>query len=365
MKTIVIGLLLSLSVNGAVLPWTLKSNPQVSYLGQTIIKTGSKFEEKEIGGLSGLSFHNNELWTVTDKNIGGDNHCFIFEVNFSKEFQVTIKRKIALKKTTNKSLPDQESDQESITTLPDGTFLTSMEGDLHGFKKHPPAIYYFDMTGIELQQFILPDLYLGNIKNNRGILDNKGPEAFTYFKDNNQDYFILSSEFPLKQDEQKKSYPIRLGFMTTKLNNKIWNKPITTKEFLYLIDDEKTGLVDMSVYSPQIILTLERTFNPFTMHVSGKIFKVSWDQKSSNIINIPRLEKTDLSKLIPVKKTLLVDLEEIAINAGLTLDNFEGITIIPSGNDKEVVLGIVSDNNYNPMQQTVFAGFKVKKAALK
>jgi hypothetical protein len=347
------------------LPWRLTSNSKISYLGQTIFKTGTKFESMEIGGLSGLSTKNNELWTITDKNFGGDNQCFIFDVDLKKNFLVTIKRKVTLKTAKNKSFPDQESDQESITVLPDGSFFSSMEGNLQGFKQHLPSIYYFNPQGIEIQQFSLDDKYLPNKRSNRGIFENKGPEAFTYYSENNQDHFIISSEITLKQDEQKNKYPIRLGILDSKKTNGLWESPKLKKEFLYFLDHSNTSLVDMVYYAPNTILTLERIFNPLSLYISGKIYKVTWNSITSDTQALERLEKVDLKALIPVTKKLLIDLDEVEKKAQLKLDNFEGITIIPSSNSNEVILGIVSDNNYNSMQQTVFAGFSIKKEVLK
>jgi hypothetical protein len=240
-----------------------------------------------------------------------------------------------------------------------------MEGDLHGFKQHQPSIYYFNSAGIATQEFSLDDKYLPNKKSNRGIFDNKGPEAFTYYSENNKDHFMISSEITLKQDEQKNKYPIRLGILETQKTKNRWETPKLKKEFLYLLDDSNTSLVDMVYYAPNTIITLERIFNPLSIYISGKIYIVTWNSITSDTKALKRLEKIDLSALVPVTKKLLVDLDEVAKSAQLKLDNFEGITIIPNSNSNEVILGIVSDNNYNSMQQTVFAGFSIEKEVLK
>jgi hypothetical protein len=175
----------------------------------------------------------------------------------------------------------------------------------------------------------------------------------------------MTSEVPLKQDEQNNFYPIRLGIMNTKKINGQWEIPKLQKEYLYPLDDNNTGLVDITYYAPNTIITLERIFNPLSLSITGKIYKVTWSSTTSDIQNIERLEKINPATLIPVAKTLLIDLNEVEKFAQLKLDNFEGLTIIPSSNPNEVVLGIVSDNNYNSIQQTVFAGFSINKEVLK
>jgi hypothetical protein len=62
------------------------------------------------------------------------------------------------------------------------------------------------------------------------------------------------------------------------------------------------------------------------------------------------------------KKTLLLDLRDIIpqLDAEFpSLDNFEGMCLGPRLADGSRTVILVSDNNFNPQQRTVFLAFKL------
>ena len=60
--------------------------------------------------------------------------------------------------------------------------------------------------------------------------------------------------------------------------------------------------------------------------------------------------------VVPVARTLLLDLADVkGLSPALaTLENFEGMTLGPRLPDGRATLVLVSDDNFNPLQRTVF-----------
>jgi hypothetical protein len=101
-------------------------------------------------------------------------------------------------------------------------------------------------------------------------------------------------------------------------------------------------------------LSLERTFTGLGFAVS--LFEVSLNN-ADDIHNIPNLATVDMSKIKPVEKKLLLDLQTLP----LPLDNIEGLTIGPKLSDGNISLILVSDNNFNRLQTTQILALKLKR----
>ncbi|MBN2731816.1 MAG: esterase-like activity of phytase family protein, partial [Balneolaceae bacterium] len=75
---------------------------------------------------------------------------------------------------------------------------------------------------------------------------------------------------------------------------------------------------------------------------------------ATDIKQVDNMQQYDDS-IQPVKKRLVADLSKF----GITIDNFEGLTLGPELPDGSRLLLIVSDNNFSDAQQTIFTAFKL------
>jgi hypothetical protein len=100
-------------------------------------------------------------------------------------------------------------------------------------------------------------------------------------------------------------------------------------------------------------LSIERSFTGLGFTVF--LFQVDLDG-ATNIRNLDSIAKGDISKIKPVKKKLLLDLRTLDVS----LDNIEGLTWGAKLSDGQPSLILISDNNFNRLQQTQILAFKLK-----
>jgi hypothetical protein len=124
-----------------------------------------------------------------------------------------------------------------------------------------------------------------------------------------------------------------------------------------------TGLVDIAAIDENNFYTMERTYYPFLAKNLIRIFKCRISHQTTDLSKIGALKNETYTK---VEKELVADLDDflVEMNPHL-LDNIEGLTfgpILPNGNSTLIV---VSDNNFNKSQRTLFMAFEIKAKAKK
>ncbi len=110
------------------------------------------------------------------------------------------------------------------------------------------------------------------------------------------------------------------------------------------------GLPEMLALDDRRLLMLERGFSQGA-GVTIKLFIAEFDG-ATDVAGMPALAGRSYT---PMKKTLLLDLETL----GIKLDNMEGLTFGPTLPDGRRILVLVSDNNFNRTQITLFLAFAV------
>ena len=132
-------------------------------------------------------------------------------------------------------------------------------------------------------------------------------------------------------------------------------------EFVYVVEPvvkapspatayRDNGLPEMLALDERRLLMLERGFSQGTGNTI-KLFIAEVDG-ATDVSGMPALAGRSYT---PMKKTLLLDLNSL----GIRLDNMEGMTLGPTLPDGRRTLVIVSDNNFNRNQITLFLAFAV------
>ena len=321
------------------------------------------FEDTIVGGLSAIAYDQaSDLFYVLsdDRSRRGAARFYTMKINL----QATPSNKISIKNISVEKvtfLKDQQGnlfpegtiDPEGIALSPRGTVFISSEGDPDD--NIAPFIAEFDLeTGQQKSTVPLSQKYLP--QDNQGIQKNLAFESLAIKTVGlPQDPFRLftATESSLIQDLSEEENA-RIRF-THYVINPI-GKPIVVAEHLYLLEPDAleniaNGLTELSTLDQEgYFLSLERTFG-FT-GAGAKIFQVVAGN-ASDTYTIDSLK--DISNVQPLKKQLLLDLQDL----GIYLDNLEGMTLGPRLPDGSDSLILVSDNNFSKDQVTQFLLFRL------
>ena len=140
-----------------------------------------------------------------------------------------------------------------------------------------------------------------------------------------------------------------------------------TEEYFYPIDPVEQlgvmgrGVSEILVLNEKTLLVLERAAFPGEGGVENRIRIYSVEIDSSK--NILKSSEKDLKKMPVLSKKLILDLNDIKAKLKSTkrLDNFEGMTLGPRLKDGRSSLILVSDDNFNSLQQTIFLAFAIQE----
>ncbi len=203
-----------------------------TFLGQTTLPTGLLFKETEVGGLSGITYNQNQqvYYAISDDRSNKNSARFYtLTIDLSSENiqpDVNLKAVTFLSDQQEQPFPPFSLDPEGIAFGSDTLFIAS-EGDVQ--RSQPPFIKEFSLTGQELRSFPIPDKFLS--QQNRGIRNNLAFESLSLTPDGR--YLFTAVENSLIQDGEKAT--INQGSPCRILRyNLTTGQP--EQEFLYITD---------------------------------------------------------------------------------------------------------------------------------
>ena len=322
-----------------------------------------------VGGLSGIRYDaaNNRYIANSDDRgnespEGSRPRFYSLNLNVTggafSNSDVTFNSVTTLRDAGGATFPNFATDLESVALAPDGkSVYISSEGDASGLAGHNlinPSVYQFDIaTGQQIRQLNAPSYYNANLPTgpNSGIRNNLGFESATLTNDGAT--LLTGTENALKQDGPTSATgapsPSRLLTFDTATG-------LPVAEYEYLVDpvvEPPTGtnfavggLVEMLSLGNDNYLGLERSFT-----VGGAATGTGYDIKlyqfslagATDISGVESLSALPSGSVVPVQKTLLLDLGTL----GIPLDNVEGVTFGPRLPDGRRSLVLVSDDNFS------------------
>lgn len=320
-----------------------------------------------MGGFSGITYDSKKqlFYTISDdRSDKAPARFYTLKIDLSrgllKNGDVVPVGVTTLLNEAKQTFPTGSLDPEGIA-LSNETVFVSSEGDVR--QQINPFIKEFSISsGQELTSLPISNKFLPDKSGKRGIRNNLAFESLTITPDKR--YLFSATENALLQDgsqaKPKVSSPCRI--LQYNLRTR---KP--EKEFLYKteaiaplfnlsprFDSGLTDLIALDNYGN--FLSLERTFTGLGFSIA--IYQVSIES-ADDISKIESLATVDLNNIKPVAKKLLFDLRTL----DLALDNIEGFTLGDKLPDGQRSLILVSDNNFNPLQQTQVLAFKLKMEA--
>lgn len=328
-------------------------NPSVEFIGEARLPTGLIYENTEFGGLSGITYDANskKYYAISDdRSQKAPARFYGLKIDFNP---VRVLPEITVTTLSNEA---QETfapgilDPEGIALTNQQTFWISSEGDRRG--QIPPWIKEFSGKGKHIKNLPIPEKYIPDAENTKGVRDNLSLESLTITPDNQ--WLFTATENALIQD----GIPATLnqGSPSRILQyNLLTGKP--AKEFLYVTEPvadapkppeslHTNGLVELLALDETNLLSLERSYSNGVGNTI-LLFELSLGN-ASDIQTIDSLSSVDISQIRPAEKRLLLDLRSLNI----PLDNIEAMTFGPILPDGRRSLLLMSDNNFNPLQVT-------------
>ena len=342
--------------------------PELQFLGQAIIPTGTQFESTEVGGLSGIAYdaRRNVFYTLSDDPSQIDPARFYtlridvaagtFDPGDVHFLDVTT-----LDAPNGQPFPPLSLDPEGIALTKDGTLVVTSEG--FAARVIDPFVREFELDGDFLGALPVPEPFLPNAAGTRGVRQNLGLESAATAP--NGRFLFTGTEAALVQDGPPATLgagsPARLlryNLQTNRLDRQYvyWTDPIAEPP-VPGTSFAVSGLVELLPLNNEFLLSMERSFSvgaPGTGNTI-RLYRVALPG-ATNIDGVASLAGL-LGSVRPVEKTLLLDLDAL----GLPLDNVEGMAFGPDLPDGRRSLVLVSDNNFAPAQFTQFLLFAVRR----
>jgi hypothetical protein len=342
--------------------------PRLEFLGPYVYTKDAVLDGTAVGGLSGIDYDRaNDLYYVISDDRSDFNPARFYtakiDVSAAGISDVSFVRTRPMqqpdgtvfpKKTEN---PLRTVDPEAIRfNARTGTLYWSSEGD----KSVPVDPFVREMTtdGRFLRDFALPPKFKATNASDttQGIRDNLAFEALTLSADGTKIY--VANENALFQDGPAANLGVASPVRVLRYDIAT-GRP--EAEFVYVCEPvvkapssptgyRDNGLPEMLALDDRRLLMLERGFSAGAGNTI-KLFIAEFDG-ATDASGLPALAGQSYT---PMTKTLLLDFETL----GTRLDNMEGMTFGPTLPDGRRTLIIVSDNNFNARQITLFLAFAV------
>lgn len=346
-----------------------------NFIGQGTIPQTTSFSGTTVGGFSGLSYSGsgNRYYGISDDPNNIRFYGIDITINQSAGTVLpTVKRVTTLKNSSGTALVNGRVDGEGIAVVGSNVFISS-EGTFNGSLAtlgdfatltNRPFINRFALsTGNQNLALTLPSRYTTSTATS-GLRSNLSFESLTITPNTNTLFSAI--EGPLKQDQSLLSFlpTANGGLGNPPLNrllrfNKSGNTYVAGAEFLYK-GDSGHGLVDLLAMDSTTLLSLERgnLAEPYSI----RVYQISLGGATNISSNGGLAGKTTGIK--PVSKTLLFDLKTLLSSRKLsTVSNFEGLTFGPNLPNGDLLLLLVSDNNFEKNNASKFAAFALKTSS--
>jgi hypothetical protein len=270
--------------------------------------------------------------------------------------------------------PPGDFDPEGLVVTADALWISSEGVAAFGV---PPFVRRFDRDGAERAELPLPAAFVPSAftpagGGAAGVRDNLGFEGLALTPDGR--WLIAGTESALAQDG-----PVADFGVPAVVRLVVWDledgEPAA--QHLYPIDPVPwppvepdafriNGLVEVLALDRHRLLVLERAF-AVGRGTALRLYRVdlAGADNVSDVHSLAAREASGEPAPRPAEKTLLADVGELLAAAGVPPDNVEGMAFGPDLPDGRRLLLMVSDNNFSPLQRTLFLAFAVAPSSLR
>jgi endonuclease/exonuclease/phosphatase family metal-dependent hydrolase len=340
----------------------------LSLLGRAVLPRDLEVEGTRVGGLSGIAWDetSGRIWSISDdRGQHGPVRIYRLRIDLGTVSEkalpssptVTVEVMLPLSDAKGRPFAPGSIDTEGIALVPGG-FLVSTEAIARGNIQSVIAEHGPD--GRLRREIPLPPRLRS--APGRGVRENLGFEGLAPTHDGR--YLFAGLENALAQDGPVADAGVESPSRILRFDREKGGLPA---EFVYMVNavspappDEKAfrvnGLSDLLPLDAGRLLVLERQFVEGVGN-AARIYEVSLEGAT----DVSALDSLAGASFVPARKTLLLDLAD----AGVPLENFEGMSFGPTLPDGRGTLVLVSDDNFNPAQEaTTFLVFAVDRSPM-
>lgn len=323
-----------------------KSTLKIGFLDEYIISDTTLFQNKKIGGLSGVSFVNNKLYFIVDDAKDPKILASKLYLNNKKIDSLIFTNAITIGDTVNTFFNKNILDLEDVFfDAENSLFYIANEGSIN--YNVLPSIFSVRKDGSFQTNFSLPKSFR-NIENYK---HNGTFEALSNSVDSKGIW--VATEAPLKTDGEEPTFtktksPVRITYFDKTTKN-------ATKQYAYhldKIDKPAKGAVNLNgvtailEFKKNTFFVLERAYqnNYGSYGNTIKLYLAEASNSTSNVIEDLELKN---KSYIPLQKTLLLNFNDVKENlTEQIVDNLEGITLGPILANGNQTLLLVADDNF-------------------
>ncbi|MBO9666989.1 MAG: esterase-like activity of phytase family protein [Bdellovibrio sp.] len=343
------------------------------YVGETSIKTGTKFDKTVIGGLSGMVWQDKTLYALSDdKGKAGEPRFYSFDLKIDKSKVELTPKKV----TFIRGLPKENGqpafiDPEGFARLPDGDFLISSEASTDKKPRTKPRVFRVSAEGVWKSDFVIPEKYIPEPlgKQTKGVQNSQSFEGLTTL--DNGKFVFTALESCLTQDivEGADSNGDLIRILKFEDRGAQHGYYTPTAEYAYHVDALKSsdkgpelfrGVSEILAISDSKMFVMERG-----VRANGKgwtnavVIYLADLSKASNTL---ALDKISDAKINLAEKTKLVDFETDLVKerGNKVVDNFEALSWGPTLPDGRRTLLVMVDNNFSKNETTELVVFAVE-----
>jgi hypothetical protein len=337
--------------------------PQLQFLGQAIVPTGTTFAGTTVGGLSSITYDASRgvFYSISDdQSQFGPARFYTLRIDLSdgslQDGDIQFLGFTTLLAPNGQPYAPFSLDPEGLTLTKSGELIATSEGI--AAVGIPAWVRRYALDGTYLGDLPVPDAFAPTSATH-GVRQNLAFEAAAVAPDGR--HLFVGMEGALAQDGPaatltggSASRILRYNLATDRLDRQyvyftdpIAEPPLPATAFAV------SGLVELLPLNDEYMLSMERSFSvgaPGTGNTI-KLYSVAFPG-ADNVDGLGSLAGV-LGTIRPARKTLLLDLRTL----GLPLDNVEGMTIGPDLPDGRRSVVLVSDNNFAASQFTQFLLF--------
>lgn len=338
--------------------------PDLEFLGQAIVATGTTFDGTVVGGLSSITYdrkHDVFYSLSDDQSVLSPARFYTLDIDLDDgrldAGDVSFVDVTTLLAPNGLPYPAASLDPEGLTLTKRGELVVTSEGI--ATRAISPWVRRYSLAGAYLTDLPVPEAFQPTSAAH-GVRQNLAFEAAAVAP--NGRHLFVGMEGALVQDGPAATvaggtssrilrYNLRSGILERQnvyVTDPVAVAPVPATQFAV------NGLVELLPFDDELMLSMERSFSvgaPGTGNTI-RLYTVSFDG-ATNVNGLDSI--AGLGNLRPVHKTLLLDL----VTLGIPLDNVEGMVLGPRLPDGRQSLILVSDNNFAPTQFTQFLLFAI------
>jgi 3-phytase/alkaline phosphatase D len=350
-------------------PAVAKGPPlDVQFLGQAIVPTGTMFEGTTVGGLSSITYDGQrEVFYAVSDDPSQLQPARFYTVALDLSDGGLTDGDVVFTDVTTLLSPDDQSyapfslDPEGLALTKDGELILTSEGFANSLID--PFVRRYALDGSFLGSLPVPQPFLPTADRSSGVRQNLAFESAGVPP--NGRFVFTATENALFQDGPVATLAggspariLRYNLQTGRLDRQwvYWTDPVAEPP-VPASQFSVNGLVELLPLNNEFLIAMERSFSVGAPGTGNSIKLYAVALAGATDVNGVAGLQGGFDRVRPVRKTLLLDLDEL----GIPLDNVEGLTFGPRLPDGRRSLVLVSDNNFAPSQFTQFLLFALDR----